>query len=121
LRFLLDEATPISLLAALRERGHTADHVAALGLAGSPDADVFALSLRRAAILISPDLDFSDSRAYPPGTHPGIIVLRVVHELSPALMVRQVMSRLDSLAESDIVGNIVVMEPSRTRIRRKEH
>jgi hypothetical protein len=66
--------------------------------------------------LITLDKGFGDIRAYPPGTHPGILVLRLLDE-SP-LAVRQAVA--DVLAHhrlDDLAGTVTVFHHGRLRIR----
>ncbi len=71
-KFKLDEDTPLRLAALLRERGNDADTVQDEGLTGSPDSRIAKAAADERRILISLDLGFSDIRAHPPGSHPGI-------------------------------------------------
>ena len=120
MRFLLDEACAHAILPELRSLGHEVDHIADRQLRGSPDELVIALCKRESRILITPDLDFSDERVYPPGTHPGIILLRVWHQISPEVMAHEVAQRVSGLDEAKIAGNIVVLEPDSIRIRKAQ-
>ena len=64
-------------------------------------------------------MHFSDAHRYPPGTHYGLIVIRVPNAIKGADLLDVSVARLQTLAEDDIKGNIVIIEPDRTRIRRK--
>ena len=118
MHFLLDESVPVVLLSSLRSLGHQAEHVIQIGLAGA-DPVIFAWCQEHQAILVTPDLDFSDERAYPPVAHHGVIVLRMGHGIKPVAMATRFSERLKGLDEADVIGNIVIMEPDRARIRRK--
>lgn len=76
MRFKLDENLPVTAVEVLRAAGH--DAVALLDQVppGATDAAVSNLVRTEARILVTLDLDFADIRAYPPGEHPGIVVLR---------------------------------------------
>ena len=76
LRFKLDENVPVDAALVLREAGYNCHTVYDEALAGAPDPNVAAACAREGRVLATLDLDFSDVRAYPPGTHPDIVVLR---------------------------------------------
>lgn len=77
MKIKLDENLPTSLVTILAARGHDVDTVPAEGLAGSPDERVWRAVTEEGRFLITQDLDFSDSRRFVPGTHPGILLLRL--------------------------------------------
>lgn len=58
MRFLIDAQLPPALAEWLCERGHQAEHVAALGLAGATDQVIARRAADDAAILVSKDEDF---------------------------------------------------------------
>jgi predicted nuclease of predicted toxin-antitoxin system len=76
LRFKLDENIPVDAAPVLTAAGYDCHTVYDERLAGAPDGDVARACRDEGRVLVTLDLDFSDVRAYPPGTHPGIIVLR---------------------------------------------
>ena len=57
--------------------GHDADSVPAENLASRPDADIWAAAQRTRRFLITQDLDFSDIRQFTPGTHHGLLLVRL--------------------------------------------
>ena len=54
------------------------------GLIGAPDHDVVAAATAAGRILISLDRGLGDIRAYPPGSHAGIVVLRLTDQSATA-------------------------------------
>ena len=77
MRFKLDENLPESLLPTLIGLGHDVDSVRAEELVGRSDTEVWRAAQRAARILVTQDLDFSDIRAYAPGSHHGLILVRL--------------------------------------------
>jgi predicted nuclease of predicted toxin-antitoxin system len=77
-KFKLDENLPASSAAILASAGHDVDTVADEGLVGAPDQDVVGAATAAGRILVSLDRGLGDIRAYPPGSHAGIVVLRFV-------------------------------------------
>jgi predicted nuclease of predicted toxin-antitoxin system len=120
LRILVDESLSPKLADNLAEDGHECYHANRLGLRGQSDKVIHEAALERTAILISRDLDFSNITKFPPGSHPGLIVIRWPSQIRNRVLIEAIRTRLRTLAESDITGNTVIMEPDRTRIRRKE-
>ena len=84
MKFKLDENLPVSSAAILTSGGHDVDTVADEGLIGVPDRDVVAAATAAGRILISLDRGLGDIRAYPPGSHAGIVVLRLTDQSAAA-------------------------------------
>ena len=73
----LDENLPQSARDALVAAGHEVDTVTEEGLTGAPDPQVVQAATDAGRLLISLDRGLGDIRRYPPGSHAGILVLRV--------------------------------------------
>ncbi|HET9475996.1 MAG TPA: DUF5615 family PIN-like protein [Dehalococcoidia bacterium] len=116
-RFLVDEALPESLVLTLRQAGHDAEHVREAGMAGATDDEVFEHAQASSALLLTPDLEFGDTRRYPPGSHAGILVIRMPRVAAEA-MVQEVMRLLAGVDEVDLSGVVAVLETGHMRIRR---
>jgi hypothetical protein len=76
-RLKLDENLPAALLADLARLGHDVQSVPGEGLAGRPDASVWSAAQSEDRFLITQDLDFSDLRRFVPGTHSGLLLVRL--------------------------------------------
>jgi predicted nuclease of predicted toxin-antitoxin system len=114
-KFKLDENLPVSSAAILASAGHDVNTVPAEGLTGAADQDVTAATAA-GRVLISLDLGLGDIRAYPPGSHAGIVILRLADQ--SAATVTTVISDLASLAELDgLAGAIAVLQRGLLRIR----
>lgn len=68
---------PADLAALLWDRGHDVTDVIDEGLGGEDDSPVLKAAVDEDRILFTFDLDFADIRAYPPGSHAGIVVFRL--------------------------------------------
>lgn len=77
MRLKLDENLPIDAGLAATAQGHDVDTVRDEALGGASDEEVLAASIRENRFLVNLDRGFGDIRRYPPGEHPGIVVLRV--------------------------------------------
>ena len=73
---------------------------------------------REKLVLVTMDTGFTNQKAYPAGTHPGIIVMRIRNQ--GARNVLSVMRRfLERQADlEDLYGCTVIMEEHRIRVRR---
>jgi predicted nuclease of predicted toxin-antitoxin system len=72
----LDENIPVSTSQVLMKLGHDVETVIGEGLAGRDEATVLAAASSEDRLLVTLDRGFGDVRAYPPGSHGGIVVLR---------------------------------------------
>lgn len=101
----------------LLELGYEADRVHDEGLSGASDEEIWRTVRTEGRLLITLDLDFSDVRRYPPGTHPGILLIRANSNSSIAVLevLRRVAGEgpLESLA-----GCLAVADGRWTRVRR---
>jgi predicted nuclease of predicted toxin-antitoxin system len=73
----LDENLPESLIAELSALGHDVDNVRQEGLAGYGDPDVWAAAQAERRFFITQDFDFSDVRQFQPGSHHGLLLVRL--------------------------------------------
>ena len=113
----LDEILSRSHAAFLRDQGHDADRVHDQGLSGASDAQVWERVKAEGRFLITLDLDFSDLRHDPPGTLPGILLLRARSNGRGAGM--GVLQRvLKERSLESLKGCLAVATEEHTRIRR---
>ena len=117
MRLKLDENMPESLVESLKGQGHDVHTVLEEQLQGAPDAEVFRAAQAEARFLVTQDLDFSDTRQYAPGTHQGILLVRLINP--SRRMLRSYVERL--FIEQD-VGSwercFVVATDTKIRVRR---
>lgn len=119
MRIKLDENLPTSLVEALVQLGHDADSVQQEGLQGSPDPDVWAAAQAAQRLLITQDLDFSDLRQFAPGTHCGLLLVRLANPSRRALK-----TYIESLFRAEDVERwarcFVVATDTKIRVRQPE-
>jgi predicted nuclease of predicted toxin-antitoxin system len=113
----LDENLPSALAARLRALGHDAQTVPSEGLAGHADPRVWRAARAEGRFLITQDLDFSDIRFFTPGSHPGILLVRLVAPGRKALLHR-VMEIFENEPVDEWAGCLVVATEHKLRIRR---
>jgi len=115
-KFKLDENLPVSSAAILTSSGHDVDTVIEEGLVGAPDRDVVSAATAAGRILISLDRGLGDIRAYPPGTHAGIVVLRLTDQ--SAASATKAVSDLATLTDPEsLAGAVAVLQRGLLRIR----
>jgi predicted nuclease of predicted toxin-antitoxin system len=87
----LDENLPERLVPELQALGHDVDTVPMEHLAGRDDADIWRATQRVGRFFLTQDLDFSDMWKYTPGTHAGLLLVRLAHPGRDALLARVAM------------------------------
>ncbi len=117
MRVKLDENLPKRLCAVLQAGGHQPDTVQDEGLTGRADAEVWQAAQDSGALFITQDLDFSDLRRFLPGSHCGIVLVRLKEPGRDALY-----QRLRLVVETEDIegwqGCHVVVSDRKTRVRR---
>ncbi|CAC5344101.1 hypothetical protein PA905_45340 [Planktothrix agardhii CCAP 1459/11A] len=113
----LDENMSVAHAEFLRQMGYDCDRVTDEGLSGADDEIVWQQACAEGRFFITLDLDFSDVRRFPPGTHPGILLLR--SRSRSRQYVLDVLSRVVSEQPLETLqGCLVVADEMQTRIRR---
>jgi predicted nuclease of predicted toxin-antitoxin system len=105
------------VIAPLTAAGHDTDTVVGEGLGGATDDAVFVAAQQAGRLLLTLDRGFGDIRRYPPGTHAGVVVLRLA-EQSPAAVGAAVRRLVTEHDLDDLSGTVAIVEPERLRIRR---
>jgi hypothetical protein len=113
----LDENLPDRLVSALTGLGHDVDSVYVERLNGRIDADVWNVTQAARRFFITQDLDFSDIRRYTPGTHAGLLLVRLPRPGRDALFAR-VSTLFQTEKVEDWTGCLVVVTDRKVRVRR---
>jgi predicted nuclease of predicted toxin-antitoxin system len=117
MKIKVDENIPTSLQGLIASHGHDDDTVRSEGIAGQDDDVVWQHATNAERFLITQDLDFSDIRRFTPGTHHGILLVRL---RDPGL--HALRARIAGLFETENVdawsGCLVVATDTKLRIRR---
>src|SRR5262249_45431650 len=112
-----DENVPAHLAPTLQTFGHDVDSVQSEALTGHRDSDVWTAAQRDGRFLITQDLDFSDARKYVPGSHHGLLLVRLRRPGRAALL-----ERISQLFAAEPVetwaGCLVVATEQKVRITR---
>jgi predicted nuclease of predicted toxin-antitoxin system len=117
MRIKLDENLPVGLVGDLQALGHDVDTVPSEALAGRPDPDVWKGAQAAMRMLVTQDLDFSDIRVFGPGTHHGLVLVRLREPGRAALR-----ARIGNVFRTEPVdtwdGCLVVLSDRKVRVRR---
>lgn len=117
MRIKIDENLPSRLAERLTGLGHDAQTVEDEGIGGNVDPVIWETAQRERRFLITQDLDFSDARRFAPGTHFGILLIRL---RTPSR--RNLVARVERLfREEDVAqwpGCFVVATERKVRVRR---
>ena len=116
MKFKIGENLPAEAAQILRDSGFVADTVADEDLSGSDDEVVATRSRSEDRVLVTLDLDFANIRAYPPGEHSGIIVLRVKRQ-DKATVLTYVRRWATALANRKPDGELWIVDGNRRRFR----
>jgi predicted nuclease of predicted toxin-antitoxin system len=117
LKIKLDENLPSVLALDLRVLGHDVDTVRDEGLEGEDDTPIWQAAQHEERFLITQDFDFSDARKFAPGSHQGLLLVRLRDPGRRALraIVQQVFV---SEPVTDWMGCFVVLTERKIRILR---
>ena len=77
MKLKLDENIPDSAATRLAALRYEVDTVLAERLGGRNDEDVWAAAQAEGRFLVTHDLDFSDAREFLPGSHAGVLIVRL--------------------------------------------
>ena len=116
MKFKIDENLPPEAAGILRNTGFIADTVGEENLSGAEDDTVATTSRSEGRILVTLDLDFANIRAYPPGEHTGIIVLRVKRQDKQTVLA-QVRRLAAALTQRNPSGELWIVDGNRIRFR----
>jgi len=117
---VVDEDLPRSLADALSSLGFSVFDVRDYGLRGSSDDRIFTFAQKQKAVLFSGDLGFSNTLTFPLGKHNGICILRFPNEVSTQVIKEEVAKLLSGISVDDYFGNLIILSPSKLRIRRSK-
>jgi predicted nuclease of predicted toxin-antitoxin system len=117
LRVKIDEDLPKQITELFAQRGYEATTVVEQGWQGLPDEQLWPQVQREGRLLVTADKGFADLRTYPPGSHSGILLLRLDDESRRGYLelVRTVLQQLDMDRH---VGDVIVASPRGIRIRK---
>jgi hypothetical protein len=117
MRIKLDENLPQQIADSLKSLGHDVHTAQDEGISGCVDSVIWQAAQDEERFLITQDLDFSDLRRFAPGTHHGILLIRL---RLPGLFT--LIERIEELFKTEDVarweGCFVVATERKVRVRR---
>jgi len=116
MKIKLDENIPASLGATLKSMGHDVDTVLQEKRVGSPDREIWQAAKQEKRFFITQDLDFSDIYQFQPGTHPGIMVVRLGNP-SRRRLIERISRVFYKESVEDWKSNFVILTNRKLRIR----
>ncbi len=119
MKLKLDENLPEALVAELAALGYDTDNVRQEGLAGTDDPTVWRAAQEAGRFLITQDLDFSDVRRFAPGTHHGLLLVRL-HQPGRQALTERLTALFRSGEAASWVRCFVVLTEHKLRVLRPD-
>ena len=115
MKIKLDENIPLRLATRLKDAGHDVQTVQDERLVGHSDIEIWQAAQKESRFLITQDLDFSDSRNFVPGSHRGILLLRL-HSPNRRILVARVVEIFQEESVGEWAGCFVVATERKIRV-----
>jgi len=119
MKIKLDENLPHRLATLLKNLGHDIHTVHEEQLVGHADGEIWEVAQKDSRFLITQDMDFSDSRRFAPGSHHGILLLRL-HSPNRRNLVARVAELFRKEGVGEWVGCFVVATERKIRVLKPE-
>lgn len=120
MRIKIDENLPLQIALRLKSFGHDVHTAQYEGLSGCADRVIWETVQRDERFLITQDLDFSDARRFAPGTHHGILLIRM-HSPSRLSLIERIEELFQNENVSGWTGCFVVATDRKVRVRRPQN
>jgi predicted nuclease of predicted toxin-antitoxin system len=116
MKLLLDQGTPRSTAALLRNVGHDAIHTAEVGLSAAEDEQLIAIAAQQERVVVTLDADFHAHLALFHAKKPSVIRIRI--EGLKAADLAQLLENVLHQCQDDLnLGAMVSVQENRIRIR----
>ena len=114
MKIKLDENIPVTAKRCLENVSSDTHSVFDEGLSGVDDATLWDICQHEQRFLVTQDLDFSDTRKFSPGTHCGILLLRLKNP-SASAVISLLMKLANKHQFTDWHGCVVVATQNKVR------
>lgn len=115
----LDENLPLRLATRLKDLGQDVQTVHDERLVCHSDIEIWQAAQKELRFLITQDLDFADSRKFVPGSHHGILLLRL-HSPNRRSLVGRVVEIFQKESVGEWAGCFVVATERKIRVLRPQ-
>ncbi len=116
MKFKIDENLPVDAARLFITSGYDALTVGDQNLQGAKDSSLFAVCIDEDRTLVTLDMGFSNIKAYPFNSHPGIIVIRTTSQSKHHIL--NILGKAISFLEKEPVsGKLWIVEEEKVRIR----
>lgn len=119
MKIKLDENLPIRLAVPLKNLGHDVHTVHGERLIGRPDGEIWEAAQTESRFLITQDMDFSDLRRFAPGSHHGILLVRL-HSPSRANLSARIIDVFHTESVEGWSGCFIVATERKIRVLRPQ-
>lgn len=117
MKFLIDNALSPVLAKQLEEAGHDAAHVRDYDMRAAADEEILVRAQREERVVVSADTDFGTLLATRRERAPSIILFRHGTQRRPERQAETLLSNLEAIEADLVKGSVIVIEPSRIRVR----
>lgn len=117
MKFLVDNALSPQLALLLREHGHDAVHVRDYAMQAADDQIIFDRAATEDRVVLSADTDFGALLAARGAAKPSVALFRGRMSRRPEFLANLFLSQLSALEQPLLKGAVVVIEPTRIRLR----
>ena len=118
IKFLADECTFVQTVRLMRDLGCDVQRIQELGMSGADDHTVFRKAQEMGAVLVTNDKGFGDVRDFPPSSHHGVIVLRVLPKPEAVQAIHRVLTGLLEMEEK-FEGILFIVDTHKYRRRKR--
>lgn len=117
MKLKLDENLGAQAAGLLRQAGHDVETVGNEQMNGAPDTAIFEACDKEQRCLVTLDLDFSDPIRFDPRSCGGIVIIRIPHHASHALLLFLIRELAEALRRMPVDKALWIVEPGHIRVR----